>query len=158
MPRNSASTRRANSMAATSASSRPTSPMPTTWHACCPPFVPNCRRWRGSSMRRGGLWPPPLFETDEPLIENVLAGKVWGAWHLSQAAPDMRLDFFVVTSSIAAVWGSRGQIVYASANAFLDGLAWWLRARGVPATSVNFGLWPTGMGGQETRDALEELG
>ena len=53
---------------------------------------------------------------------------------------DMRLDFFLVTSSTRRVWGSRGQIVYAAANAFLDGLAWWLRARGVAATSVNFGL------------------
>ncbi len=99
-----------------------------------------------------------LLEMDEADVDRVFSGKVWGGWHLSQAALDLRLDFFLLTSSIAAVWGSRGQIVYATANAFLDGLAWWLRGRGVPATSVNFGLWPNGMGGQETREVLEALG
>jgi acyl transferase domain-containing protein/acyl carrier protein len=99
-----------------------------------------------------------LFEMNEAEVERVFAGKVWGGWHLSQAAAELQLDFFVLTSSVSAVWGSRSQIVYAAANAFLDGLAWWLRARGVPATSVDFGLWPTGMGGQEAREALEVLG
>ena len=95
---------------------------------------------------------------DDAEVERVFAGKVWGGWHLSEAAADMQLDFFLGTSSLAAVWGSSGQIVYAAANAFLDGLAWWLRGQGVPGTSVNFGLWSTGMGDQETRDALDVLG
>ncbi len=41
------------------------------------------------------------------------------------------LDFFVTTSSIAAIWGSFGQTAYAAANAFLDGLAWWQRTHGI---------------------------
>ena len=110
-------------------------------------------------VHAAGEWASaPLFTIDEAEVDRVFAGKVWGGWHLSQAAADMQLDFFLLTSSLAAVWGSRGQIVYAAANAFLDGLAWWLRGRGVPATSVNFGLWSTGMGDREARDALEVLG
>ena len=62
------------------------------------------------------------------------------------------------TSSIAAVWGTRTQIVYSAANAFLDGLAWRLRERGVPGVSVQFGLWSAGMGDRETREQLEILG
>ena len=58
----------------------------------------------------------------------------------------MQLDFFLSTSSIAAVWGSFGQTAYSAANAFLDGLAWRLRERGVPGVSVNFGPWSAGMG------------
>ena len=52
----------------------------------------------------------------------MFAGKVWGAWHLSEATADMQLDFFLSTSSISAVWGSVGQTAYSAANAFLDGL------------------------------------
>ena len=95
---------------------------------------------------------------DDAEVESVFAGKVWGGWHLSQAAVDMRLDFFLLTSSLAAMGGNKGQIVYAAANAFLDGLAWWLRGRGVPATSVNFGLWSTGMGDKDLGDLLEMVG
>ena len=69
---------------------------------------------------------------DDAEVDRVFAGKVWGAWYLSEAAADMQLDFFVCTSSIAAVWGTRTQIVYSAANAFLDGLAWRLRERGRP--------------------------
>ena len=99
-----------------------------------------------------------LSTMDDAQVERVFAGKVWGGWHLSEAAVDMKLDFFLSTSSLSAVWGSRGQLVYASANAFLDGLAWWLRGQGVPGTSVNFGLWSTGMGDRETRDAFDVIG
>ena len=70
----------------------------------------------------------------------------------------MHLDFFLLTSSLAAMGGNKGQIVYAAANAFLDGLAWWLRERGVLATSVNFGLWSTGMGDKDSRELLEMVG
>ena len=95
---------------------------------------------------------------DDAEVDRVFAGKVWGAWYLSEAAASLQLDFFVFTSSIAAVWGTRGQIVYGAANAFLDGLAWRLRERGVPGISVQFGLWSTGMGDRETREQLDVIG
>ena len=44
---------------------------------------------------------------DDAEVDRVFAGKVWGAWYLSEAAADMQLDFFLSTSSIAAVWGSQ---------------------------------------------------
>jgi len=47
----------------------------------------------------------------------------------------------VLYSSIAAAWGSSGQGVYAAANAWLDGEAHRLRARGVRATSISWGPW-----------------
>jgi acyl transferase domain-containing protein/D-arabinose 1-dehydrogenase-like Zn-dependent alcohol dehydrogenase/acyl carrier protein len=110
-------------------------------------------------VHAAGAWASAELSTmNEAEVNRVFAGKVWGGWHLSQAAADMQLDFVLLTSSLAAVWGSRGQIAYATANAFLDGLAWWLRARGVPATSVNFGLWSAGMGDEVSRQKLEVLG
>ena len=106
----------------------------------------------------GELGASSLLDMDDAEVDRVFAGKVWGAWYLSEAAADMQLDFFVCTSSIAAVWGTRTQIVYSAANAFLDGLAWRLRERGVPGVSVQFGLWSAGMGDRETRERLDLLG
>ena len=86
-----------------------------------------------------------LLQTlDDAEVDRVFAGKVWGAWHLSEAAADLQLDFFLSTSSIASIWGGFGQTAYGAANAFLDGLAWWLREQGVSGISVNFGPWSAG--------------
>ncbi len=90
----------------------------------------------------------PLSALDSTELDRVFAGKVWGAWnlaeHLAEATAGLNLDFFLSTSSIASVWGSYGQSAYSAANGFLDGLTWNLRARGVPAVSVNFGPWSAG--------------
>jgi acyl carrier protein len=72
-------------------------------------------------------------------IRNVLAPKMAGAWNLHLATKDRPLDFFVVYSSAAAVIGNEGQSAYGAANLFLDGLAHYRRARGLPATSVAWG-------------------
>ncbi|SEH40710.1 non-ribosomal peptide synthetase [Magnetospirillum fulvum] len=56
-------------------------------------------------------------------LAEVLAPKVDGTLHLDRALGDAPLDFFVLFSSVAGVWGSFGQADYAAANAFLDGFA-----------------------------------
>ncbi|AWT51388.1 type I polyketide synthase [Mycolicibacterium smegmatis] len=108
----------------------------------------------------GEIGTTPLSGLDDAEVDRVFAGKVWGAWHLSEALTDLRtdLDFFVSTSSIASVWGGYGQTAYGAANAFLDGLAWRLRERGVTAVSVNFGPWAAGMADAESRARLEQRG
>lgn len=101
------------------------------------------------------------FESHQAEVDRVFAGKVWGAWHLSEAAlatSGLKLDFFVSTSSIASVWGGYGQTAYGAANAFLDGLAWRLRERGVSGVSVNFGPWSAGMADEESRAKLAKRG
>ena len=95
--------------------------------------------------------PPRCATLDDAEVDRVFAGKVWGAWYLSEATADMQLDFFLSTSSISAVWGSFGQTAYSAANAFLDGLAWRLREQGVPGISVNFGPWSAGMADEDAR-------
>jgi acyl transferase domain-containing protein len=100
----------------------------------------------------------PLSALDDAEVERVFAGKVWGAWYVSEAAANMQLDFFISTSSISSVWGSFGQTAYSAANAFLDGLAWRLREQGVPGMSVNFGPWSAGMADEDARARLEQRG
>ncbi len=106
----------------------------------------------------GEIGTTPLANLDDTELDRVFAGKVWGAWHLSEAAADLQLDFFISTSSIASVWGGFGQTAYSAANAFLDGLAWRLREQGIPGVSVNFGPWSVGMADAQSRARLDQRG
>lgn len=106
----------------------------------------------------GEIGTTALSGLDDAEVDRVFAGKVWGAWHLSEAAADLKLDFFLSTSSIASVWGGYGQTAYGAANAFLDALALRLREQGVTGISVNFGPWSTGMADAESRARLEQRG
>lgn len=74
-------------------------------------------------------------------LGRVLAPKVAGAHHLMDLTRDVPLDFFVMFSSTTALLGVAGLGHYAAANLYLDAFAARARADGVPALSVNWGLW-----------------
>jgi NAD(P)-dependent dehydrogenase (short-subunit alcohol dehydrogenase family)/aryl carrier-like protein len=80
-----------------------------------------------------------LLNLDRDLMRRVLAPKVSGAWNLHLQTLHHSLDFFILFSSLSSVFGHAGQGNYASANSFLDALAWYRRARGMPALTVNWG-------------------
>ena len=82
-----------------------------------------------------------IKDIDLNTFESVLRPKVLGAWILHQLTKEMKLDFFVGFSSIASVWGSKGNAHYAAANHFLDALAYYRQGLGLPALSVNWGPW-----------------
>ncbi|MGC1481585.1 MAG: SDR family NAD(P)-dependent oxidoreductase, partial [Chthoniobacterales bacterium] len=76
--------------------------------------------------------------TDES-FERVCRPKVDGALNLVAGLDGIELDFLILYSSVSSLIGNRGQTSYVVANALLDGLARELRARGLPAVSVNWG-------------------
>ncbi|WUT65176.1 type I polyketide synthase [Streptomyces sp. NBC_00683] len=100
--------------------------------------------------------PTPLASSGPEDFARVMAAKAEGARLLDEALGDTPLDFFVLFSSIAGVWGSGGQGAYAAANAYLDALATNRRARGAVATSVSWGPW-AGEGMAGGADASEYL-
>ena len=83
----------------------------------------------------------PLPAMAESRLRDVLRPKVAGAWNLHIATLGRQLDFFVLCSSIASVWGSKAQAHYTAGNQFLDALAAYRRSLGLPAVSINWGPW-----------------
>ena len=81
-----------------------------------------------------------LFQ-DETRFDQVMSPKVDGAWHLHQLTLKMPLDFFVLFSSGAGLFGNPGQSSYAAASVFLDALATARFAAGLPALSIDWGPW-----------------
>jgi acyl transferase domain-containing protein/NADPH:quinone reductase-like Zn-dependent oxidoreductase/pimeloyl-ACP methyl ester carboxylesterase/aryl carrier-like protein/trans-aconitate methyltransferase len=96
---------------------------------------------RGVVHAAGVLADGVLAEQTWERFTTVMAPKGDGAENLDRLTRQAPLDFFVMYSSVASVFGSAGQANYAAANAFLDALAQQRRAEGLPALSINWGAW-----------------
>ncbi|XYI03831.1 type I polyketide synthase [Sorangium sp. So ce1128] len=104
-------------------------------------------------------WQPLSSAGSSDALALALHAKVRGTWVLHELTRDLPLDFFLLFSSAAAIWGGREQGHYAAANQFLDAVAHDRRARGLSATSVNWGLWDGGgMATPETGARLRSIG
>jgi epothilone polyketide synthase E len=96
-----------------------------------------------------------ILETVFARDRRVMQPKVAGAWVLHQLLRERELDFLICFSSISAVWGSRGQPLYAAANHFLDALTAYRRNAGLPITTVSWGPWSEG--GMVSAEGLQFL-
>ncbi|MDG5808823.1 type I polyketide synthase [Streptomyces ossamyceticus] len=107
-----------------------------------------------ASRRRTGLPPvrgvfhaagvidyTPLSDMSAPEMDRVLAAKVSGAWNLHRLLHGESVEAFVLFSSGSALLSSPMLGGYAAGNAFLDALAHYRHAQGLPATVVNWGFW-----------------
>ncbi|MCL4267595.1 MAG: SDR family NAD(P)-dependent oxidoreductase [Anaerolineae bacterium] len=98
---------------------------------------------RGIIHAAGVVTAHTITEMPTAALYAALQAKVTGTWVLHQLCQTTNapLDFFVLFSSGASVWGSQGMAHYAAANHFLDAMAHYRRALGLPALSVNWGWW-----------------
>ena len=70
--------------------------------------------------------------------QSALKPKVLGSWNLHTVLPK-NMDFFVMLSSVAGIFGNRGQANYAAGNTFQDALAAYRVSQGMNASSINLG-------------------
>jgi len=108
---------------------------------------------RGIFHTAGVLEDGALLHQDMRRFRAVFAPKVLGAWNLHVATQHMQLDFFVLYSSVAGLFGALGLGNYVAANVFLDALAHHRRRLGLPALSVDWGFFAgVGMGLKAERE------
>jgi acyl transferase domain-containing protein/acyl carrier protein len=117
---------------------------------------------RGVVHSAGVLADGVLREQTWERFSAVMTPKAEGAWNLHRLTRDLPLDFFVMYSSAASIFGSAGQANHAAANAYLDALAHLRRAEGLPALSINWGAWSevgvAAKGGVEARMNQQGVG
>ncbi|XXX76160.1 type I polyketide synthase [Sorangium sp. So ce134] len=82
-----------------------------------------------------------LLEQSEEGFRKVFGPKALGAWNLHALTEGRPLDFFVLYSSGASLFGSPGQANYSAANAFLDALSRERARRGLASMSVQWGAF-----------------
>jgi acyl transferase domain-containing protein/SAM-dependent methyltransferase/acyl carrier protein len=99
------------------------------------------RPLRGIIHAAGGLDDGILLKQTAQRFEVLLAAKQQGAMILEEESADRALDFFVMFSGLASVFGSPGQGNYAAANAALDAIARDRQARGLPGLSIGWAPW-----------------
>jgi thioester reductase-like protein len=111
----------------------------------------------------GALDDGVIESLDAERLWQVMAPKVAGAMHLQDLTAQAGISELIFFSSAAGTLGGPGQGSYAAANCFLDALAAYRRAAGLPGMSLAWGPWETGSGmtatlSESARSRLARLG
>ncbi|MFE6159087.1 SDR family NAD(P)-dependent oxidoreductase [Streptomyces sp. NPDC056486] len=109
---------------------------------------------RGVLHAAGSIDRAPAAATGIPEFTAALRDKASGAWWLHQASVGWELDFFLLVSSVSAVWGTEQCAAYSAANGALDGLVAQRVSEGLPAVSVAYGPWA--LDGRGMADAVSQ--
>ncbi|WP_115460543.1 SDR family NAD(P)-dependent oxidoreductase, partial [Enterobacillus tribolii] len=118
--------------------------------ACVARLVERYGRINGIVHCAGILRDRLIQQIDAAELTDVFVPKVQGAIALDQAVGDLPLDWMILCSSLAAVWGNLGQASYAGANAFMDHFAAYRQSlvndgkRQGRTLSLNWPLWTDG--------------
>ena len=96
------------------------------------------------------------------MMEKVLRPKIDGSNYLDELFFDIKLDFFILFSSLSSVVGNTGQANYAAASTYLTSLVARRRSRGLAASAFDIGR-VVGIGyveraGQVVQDQLVKYG
>ncbi|KAK4101167.1 ketoacyl-synt-domain-containing protein [Parathielavia hyrcaniae] len=73
-------------------------------------------------------------------LQRVMQPKTVGSRNLDIVFDNPDMDFFIMTSSFAAIGGHAGQSNYAAANMYMNGLAASRRQRRLPGSVLNIGV------------------
>jgi acyl carrier protein len=113
---------------------------------------------RGVIHAAGSVFTSPIEELSLAGLAGVLRAKILGTWVLHQLTQEMELDCFVVFSSGASIWGSKGLAHHAAGNHFLDTLAHYRQALNLPAMSINWGWWAQSNFTAQEEEFLKNVG
>jgi len=108
---------------------------------------------RGIIHAAGIVRQDSIKEMTSDTFDSVLYAKVKGTWVLHQLSLSLKLDCFLMFSSISSLWGSKKIAHYAAANSFLDMISHYRRTLKLPALTLNWGPWTSG---GMTTDAEQE--
>ena len=98
------------------------------------PCPPDKSRYIELTSSKDGTFEGMSFEAWNAAIRP----KVQGSWNLHDVLPS-DLNFFVMLSSVAGIFGNRGQANYAAGNTFQDALAAFRLSQGMKASVIDVG-------------------
>ncbi|VAW74515.1 Polyketide synthase modules and related proteins [hydrothermal vent metagenome] len=115
----------------------------------------------GGILHAAGVnWLAKIADIESSQLSDALAINVSAAWNLHQLSQEDDLDFFILFSSVSALWGSVDLSHYTASNYFLDALCHLRRKTGKRALCIDWGPWAdVGMSAKsDQKELLEMLG
>ncbi len=82
-----------------------------------------------------------IFRKEKVVFDEVTHPKIEGTWLIDHLTMEDNIDLFVLFSSIATLFGGRGQGDYVAANSYLDAFSSYRNLRGQKTITINWPAW-----------------